>query len=138
MNKQGTGKRIVAWLIDFLIYFWGGIFLLYTVYGFEYERLVNPSIKNAYKPLLIVFIAWFLIVPAIKNLIFRNTSIGKRIFGLYIVTKETGEKPSVIKLIIRGIVSHFLYPIDALVFICKNGESLGDYITNTEVIKIEK
>ena len=49
MNKQGTGKRIVAWLIDFLIYFWAGIFLLYAVYGFEYERLVDPSIKNAYK-----------------------------------------------------------------------------------------
>ncbi len=74
-------------------------------------------------PLLFVF----------RDVIFKGRSIGKRIFGLYVLDKNTNESASIKQRIIRNLF-FFIYPVDGIIMIATK-ESIGDKICNTVVVK---
>lgn len=83
---------------------------------------------------LLDLISWiiFLLLYIIKDLLFKNQSIGKKIFNLYVVDKNNN-KPSPIKLVLRNILI-LLWELDViliLLFGCK----LCDFIFQTKVIE---
>lgn len=83
---------------------------------------------------LLDLISWiiFLLLYIIKDLLFKNQSIGKKIFNLYVVDKNNN-KPSSIKLVLRNILI-LLWELDViliLLFGCK----LCDFIFQTKVIE---
>lgn len=68
-----------------------------------------------------------------SDVIFKGRSVGKRIFGLYVLDKNTSEPLLLNKKIIRNIF-FFIYPIDGIILIATK-ESIGDKIVNTVVVK---
>lgn len=79
---------------------------------------------------LVIFTFLFLL----KDLVFRNASIGKRALNLEIL-KSDNTVPSVSTLILRNIFV-FLWPIDAILILA-NKRKIGDIIFKTKVVEKE-
>ena len=72
----------------------------------------------------------------LKDLLFRNASIGKRLFKLQMVSSETLEKASVGKILLRNLVESIgIVMIVDLVLMLLDKEKLADRICGTAVIK---
>lgn len=67
------------------------------------------------------------------DVIFKGRSIGKRIFGLYILNKITNEPASIEQRIIRNLF-FFIYPVYGIILMATK-ESIGDKVIKTVVIK---
>ena len=130
MNNKVFFQRIIAWIIDWNLSClpW----LLYTIIFMD--MLKYPSILNmGYLLILMLLVSLFPIVFVFRDLIFKGRSIGKRIFGLHILDKNTNEPASVKQKIIRNLF-FFIYPVDGIVLIATK-ESIGDKVVNTVVVK---
>ena len=68
-----------------------------------------------------------------RDVIFKGRSIGKHIFGLYVLDKNTNELASIKQRIIRNLF-FFIYPVDGIILIASK-ESIGDKAVNTIVVK---
>lgn len=72
----------------------------------------------------------------LKDLLFRNASIGKRLFKLQMVSSETLEKASVGKILLRNLVESIgIVMIVDLVLMLLDKEKLADRICGPAVIK---
>ena len=98
------------------------------------EYFIRPSLQNLgiiLGMMMLAFLWIFLIV--FRDLILRGRSIGKRIFGLYVLDKRTMEPASVGKRIVRNLF-FFAYLVDFFILLITK-ESIGDKITRTVVVK---
>lgn len=130
MNNNVRLRRIFAWVIDWNLS--GLPCLIYLFLFFDYFE--QPTLKNI--GFFLIYVLLFLLQPVVfvlKDVIFKGRSIGKRIFGLYVLNKNTNELASIKQRIIRNLF-FFMYPIDAIVLIFTK-ESIGDKIVNTIVVK---
>ena len=122
-------KRIVAWIIDWI--FCGIPSLLYS---YIFSAIVK-AFGQTHPLTLIGGIIFFLFVISyfglfiFRDVIFKGSSVAKRIFHLHVVDIDTNATPSISKLVIRNIFL-FIYPVDAIVLIA-TGRSLGDMASNT-------
>ena len=81
--------------------------------------------------MLLVFL--YPVTFVFRDVIFKGRSIGKRIFGLYVLDKNTNERAAIIQRIIRNLF-FFIYPVDGIILIVTK-ESIGDKAVNTTVVK---
>lgn len=121
--KPARFRRMLAWFLDL------GICL--TLPG----RLVTvlPLSANVQ-----IFAAAFAIFGGFAAFLCRDyllggRSIGKRILGLSVVDRQTGEAVTGGRLVLRNLF-FFLYPVDGG-FLLFSGRSLGERTTNTRVIR---
>ena len=122
-------KRMVAFIIDWYISFLPGLilFMFSMNQGVENEN-VSPLIMI---PCFIgIFGSFTLFV--LRDYIFKGQSLGKKIFGLTILDKDTLSTPKNRQLILKNIFL-FIYPIDGDILLA-TGESLGNRITDTVVV----
>lgn len=122
-------KRMVAFIIDWYISFLPGLilFMFSMNQGIENEN-VSPLIMI---PCFIgIFGSFTLFV--LRDYIFKGQSLGKKIFGLTILDKDTLSAPKNRQLILKNIFL-FIYPIDGVILLA-TGESLGNRITDTVVV----
>lgn len=124
-------KRIVAFIIDWnlcLLPFWTAMFLL--------VQLVKTNKETA--PIIIllclVLVLSAFAVLVLRDVIFRGRSIGKRIFKLHIIDANTKQEASAGKKIASNLF-FLLMEADAIVLLA-SGKSIGNYVTNTEVVPI--
>ena len=68
----------------------------------------------------------------LRDYIFKGQSLGKKIFRLTILDKNTLSTPKNWQLILKNIFL-FIYPIDGVILLA-TGESLGNRITDTVVV----
>jgi len=128
MQKAGFGKRLLAFLIDHIIMsvlFVGGFMAL-----FANDISRGPERVFALMPgfLFIVFFCY-----CFKDVF--GASIGKWATGLAVGSCDSWSftKPSLLRLIVRNILS-FLWPIELLaILFSKDGRKLGDKIARTDV-----
>lgn len=114
-------KRLVALLIDFILYM-----VLFNILCNEYF-IYNISLFNLFlKPKFIFCIVLFFL----KDLFFRNASIGKKIMKLEVRT-SSGEIPSKLVMILRNITI-LIWPIEILLIVLLNNR-IGDMIFKTVV-----
>ena len=122
-------KRMVAFIIDWYISFLPGLIL------FMFSMNQGVENENA-SPLIIIpcFIGIFgsFILFVLRDYIFKGQSLGKKIFGLTILDKDTLSTPKNRQLILKNIFL-FIYPIDGVILLA-TGESLGNRITDTVVV----
>ena len=122
-------KRMVAFIIDWYISFLPGLLL------FMFSMNQGVENENA-SPLIIIpcFIGIFgsFILFVLRDYIFKGQSLGKKIFGLTILDKDTLSTPKNRQLILKNIFL-FIYPIDGIILLA-TGESLGNRITDTVVV----
>lgn len=127
-------KRIWAFVIDWVIVFSIGIALTFLGPKFNWDYLRYPSIQmfSAYGVLFSALS--FLILPLIKDCLFRQASFGKWLLKLKVVCENSYDKPSVFNLMIRNIT--FYFPIVELFLLFFNkGKTIGDLISNTTVVE---
>ena len=121
--KPARFRRMLAWFLDL------GICLMLP------GRLVTvlPLSANVQ-----IFAAAFAIFGGLAAFLCRDyllggRSIGKRILGLSVVDRQTGEAVTGGRLVLRNLF-FFLYPVDGG-FLLFSGRSLGERTTNTRVIR---
>jgi uncharacterized RDD family membrane protein YckC len=119
-------KRLIGFIIDYIIIafiFSTTLFIIEKIYGVRISRLYNPLL------LLSPFIVFYY---GIQELLF-NTSIGKMVFKLKVVSAITNDKPTLMQVVIRSFSR--LIPIDIFFYIVKRPIGLHDIISKTVVIK---
>lgn len=110
-------KRLISIFIDYMICLYiSSPILFLDIIKFEYEVII----------ILILF--------SIKDLIFKNQSIGKKIMKLEIVNKEN-EKPNKLILICRNLTL-YIWPLEIILLLIFN-KRIGDILFNTQVVEIK-
>ena len=95
----------------------------------------RPSIQSmGYILIFMILVFLYPVTFVFRDVIFKGRSIGKRIFGLYVLDKNTNEPASIKQRIIRNLF-FFIYPIDGIILLATK-ESIGDKAVNTIVVKI--
>ena len=119
-------KRLIGFFIDFVI-----ILVIYSLFVSISAEIYNTRIDKIYSPLLVIspFIVFYY---SLQEYLF-NTSIGKLIFKLKVVSAITNEKPTFSQILIRSLSR--LLPIDIFFYLFKRPIGLHDIISKTLVIK---
>jgi uncharacterized RDD family membrane protein YckC len=124
-------KRFLAFIFDFafitLI-----AFVLFMLVG-----LIIPIDTDGYQNLMIVPLIIILIFYLfLGEIIFRDT-LGKYLFGIEVVDKESMVRPSLLSLCKRGLLK-IIFPVEGLVILLsKSKRRLGDFWAKTIVINKE-
>ena len=130
MNTNVRIRRIIAWIIDWILS--GLPCLLYTTIFMDVFQ--RPSFQNiGYILIFMLLVFLYPVTFVFRDVIFKGRSIGKRIFGLYVLDKNTNEPSSIKQRIIRNLF-FFIYPVDGIILIVTK-ESIGDKAVNTTVVK---
>ena len=130
MIKSVLFRRVLAFKLDVPVYAFPTMILVMFTGIFE----ASESALIVYIDfILLMFFAPLTIV--LRDLISKGRSFGKRVFELYIIDENTGERASRKQLIIRNLFL-IIYFIDGCVLIV-TGRSIGDRVTNTSVVKYE-
>ncbi len=116
-------KRILAAIIDFyIICFLSSTFICVFTLG---EFSITPFF-------IIVYLTISLLLLLFKDFMFKNTSIGKRIFKLK-VAKTDGTNLMIVDVIKRNIPIIILLPVEALLLIINN-RRIGDIWAKTSIV----
>lgn len=124
-NKETiTKKRILSFFIDFLIaIILSSIIILILIL---YFNMTNFNIMIEYYDYICMYLL-------LKDLVFRNKSIGKKIMHLEVRYKNN-KIPSIIVILIRDWILLGTCIIDWLLIILKK-TTIGDIICNTKVVE---
>ncbi len=114
-------KRLGAALIDHII------ILQYVICP---KIIISLMIQSQLLDIVSSVLFYFFFIT--KDLLFKNQSIGKRIFNLYVVDKNNN-KPNSIILILRNILI-LLWELDVFLILLF-GYKLCDFIFKTKVIE---
>lgn len=129
-QKKFIFKRIVAAIIDCLMLPSFIIFVFRLLLFFQ-----SPAFSNF--AVLGIAIIWF----SFKDLFFEGCAPGKKIFGLRVISKATGQKITARQGLIRNVllftplVALIGFPLELIVFLAQK-ERLGDRWAGTEVIRV--
>lgn len=128
MRKSVKSKRILAFIVDWCIVF--GICAAVATWG-ESATYDGELHFNTFR--LILAVVLYLALPIFRDLLIRNRSLGKFFIGLEVIDGD-GNKPNVVRLILRNIFSVFPF-IDFVLLVGTDDGTLGDRISKTYVIK---
>ena len=110
-------KRLISIFIDYMI-------SLYIMTPNLFLNIVNIKWEG-----IIILVSF-----SMKDLIFKNQSIGKKIMKLEIVNKEN-EKPNKLILICRNLTV-FIWPLEIILLLIFN-KRIGDILFNTQVVEVK-
>ena len=119
-------KRLIGFVVDFTI-----IMIVYSLTINVINEIYGARIDRMYHPVLLIS-PFILFLYSLQEYVF-NTSIGKTIFNLKIVSAKTNGKPTFIQIVVRSLIR--LIPFDAFFYISKRPVGLHDVISNTLVIR---
>ena len=106
MNTNVRIRRIIAWIIDWNLS--GLPCLIYTTIFMDVFK--RPSIQSmGYILIFMILVFLYPVTFVFRDVIFKGRSIGKRIFGLYVLDKNTNESASVKQRIIRNLFFFIYY-----------------------------
>lgn len=132
----GFWRRLLAAAIDFLILFVVTTPILLAIYGRRYFALVESGTAAGFWDFVIEYV-----VPAVAVIAFwrrYGATPGKMAVGAKIVDAQTGERPSIARLVLR----YFAYLVSALplflgflwIGISRRKQGFHDKIARTTVI----
>jgi uncharacterized RDD family membrane protein YckC len=129
-------KRIVAYLIDYII-LWILLLLLVGI-GYFITGYLSPKQNEIF-----VFVGIYIItftIPiyiALKDIVFRNASTGKKIMRIHVVSTNGNQMVLSRQLVSRNLFGLFLLPIE-FILILFGQTRMGDYYAKTEVVENTK
>mgnify|MGYP006111332851 CR=1 FL=1 len=118
-------KRFLGFLIDFTI-----IVIIYIVFVVTVGKLYDVNLDVLYNPVLLMS-PFMIFYYVIQEFLF-NTTIGKSVFKLMVISVNTGEKLTLSDVIIRTL-TRFI-PFDVFFFFSKRPVGLHDMISKTVVV----
>ncbi len=122
-------KRFLAFIIDWNITLLSTMLLFSLGPDFDF---INPSIKMFLNYTVILGVMILIVFPLLKDLLFKNASLGKKVLGLRIIDAKTGNKPRASQVVIRNLVFYLVF-LNAIVLLITK-RSLGDMISGTQVV----
>ena len=145
------GSRLIAWIIDTLIYVSGGIVGLIVGWTLEYlEDLLGADLSGvllimAFIVMIMPFIA--ILIVQIVLLVKRGQTIGKIAMKVRIVDSVTGAHPGwarlillrvIVQSILTGIpgVGFIYFIVDSLLIFREDRRTIHDMIAGTRVDKV--
>ncbi len=129
-NKVGVKfRRIGAAMIDWLLSGYIPMLLSVIVSVLFFSENNSKTMPFIFASMIILS---FPVLFILRDIVWKGRSLGKRIFGLVVLDRQTGEKAKVSQRFIRGIFMLLLY-IDALILLV-TGRSIGDMAANTVVV----
>ena len=128
-------RRMFADILDFFICFFLAEFIFIKLELFDDLNMYSSSVFELIMFYVVPYL-FFFILFALKDCIFRNASIGKKLFGIKIVytDKENNEKISFITHCKRSIPLIIL-PIEAFLLVIWGDKRLGDIWAKTKIIR---
>ncbi len=122
-------KRMLAFIID-----WNLIMLpLAAVFFVLIPPMTQyPDSAPLLLPLLVALMILFFGIFMFRDSIFGTRSLGKKLFGLRIIDKESCTIATRDQRIVKNLLA-FVYPIDA-VFLLLFGRTFGNMISKTNVV----
>lgn len=128
-------KRLIAIFIDYYVILFVGFLLAFIVVTTgqalnisNIEFSIDLIINRITMPISIIGLL-------LKDLIFKNKSLGKKIMKIE-VKKKNGQLPTSMELVLRNIF-YIIWPIEFVILIICN-QRIGDIILNTSVCNINK
>ena len=123
-------RRLLAWTID-----WNICGLPVIIIISVFHSLFQSNAFESQNTVAFIMPFVFALFPTLfvfRDLIIRGRSVGKRLTGLIILDKRTGEPIKSSKLIIRNLFLIILQ-IDAVILLV-SGQSVGDRVAHTAVV----
>lgn len=126
--SANKSNRFLALILDLFIL----SFLETAVIG----CIVTSEIDYIKVTSIMVQCLYFILVLT-KDLLFKNQSIGKKIFGIEIVDLKTRKSPKIWQLLVRNI---FIIPllIIEMLMVLFSDRRIGDIVCDTVVLKKQK
>lgn len=118
-------KRLISFIIDFFI-----IVVIYSITINLITKTYNIRLDKLFSP-LVIFAPFLIFYYFIQEYAF-NTSIGKLIFRLRVVSAIEYEKPTLTQVLIRSFIR--VIPIDLFFFFTKRPIGLHDIVSKTVVL----
>ena len=123
--------RLIGAFIDWTLTGFATLFmiaLVLTCSKIEDAHIANPSLL-----LILLLMLSYPTCFVLRDLIFGGRSLGKRILGLTILDKQTGEAPKKSALFVRNLFL-FIVHVDAVMMLV-TGLTLGDRAAHTVVVR---
>lgn len=131
-NTSGVKwRRLLAWVMDWNIIGFTVMLLLYT-----FSAVMNSISRFGTQGTLLIMMLIVLMYPVgfvFRDFIFAGRSLGKRMLGLMVIDRETGEQAKASKCALRSIFL-FILPLDAVIMLV-SGMTLGDRAAHTVVVR---
>ncbi len=135
-STKTTVKRAIAFVIDWNLILIISIALLISGGNFSIDYLLVPSTEMFSSAGVIIGLVCLIALPLLKDLLFKNASLGKLIMGLRVVDASSGKPAPVRSLIIRNI-TFYLPPVELIAFMT-NGRTIGDRLSGSTVVEKKK
>lgn len=120
------GRRYQGQFID------GLVSLVIFALGIYFVQMAGYNSDKGIIMVVLLSTGYFVFSDSLPN----GQSIGKRLLGIAVVSKTTGERCSVLQSLVRNIFTPFLGVIDAIIILGKKRQRLGDVMANTIVIDL--
>lgn len=126
-------KRLLAMFVDFFVI----VFIGTTWFGVLSDLLtfVTRGVIAIEPIFIVLFFAFYIVAILFRDCIFKNASVGKRIFKLQIVKTDETDL-TVMDLIKRNAPAVILHPVELFLLIFDESR-LGDRWAGTTVIGCE-
>jgi len=124
-------KRLIAFVID-----WNILLLPALIVASLVSRLMEKpgmTLTPIWMLLFVVAVLGSFAMIPLRDIIFCGRSLGKRIFGLYVVDKKTLEPISKSRRFVRTIF-FFLINWVEIILLLATGETLGDRVAAAQVL----
>ena len=123
-----NAKRAWASIIDYGII---GVIATFTLEGLQ--RVSVSFLDPTYVTLSVIAV-----LSLGKDIVFKNASVGKKLFGLYVISTEDGGVPKIGRLILRNLPLGWIFPVEFIMVYFAKHRRLGDMWVKTEVVVIPK
>ena len=131
-TKAVIFRRFIAFVIDWNVVFLISIGLFTLGPRFEVEYLLRPSIRMFSAYGVILGILAFIILPFIKDCLFKGASLGKLICGIKVYDNHNKETAKTGALILRNITFYIPF-VEMILCLCNKGRTLGDMVSSSHV-----
>lgn len=123
-------RRIFAFIVDWNIIGFSVLVMVALMPMFSPAK-ETPTTRGEFMLAFFVMMLFPLFI-ALRDLIWGGRSIGKRIFGLTILNRQTAEKAKAWQLFVRDL---FFFAVQGdLIVMLVTGRSIGDFLANTVVV----
>ncbi|MBQ4317464.1 MAG: helix-turn-helix domain-containing protein [Clostridia bacterium] len=124
-------RRLLAWVVDWNI-IGLTVMLLVSVFSAVMDS-ISKSDSTAVSVITMLLMLLYPICFVLRDLIFGGRSLGKRIFGLAVLDRQTGTQAKAGKCVLRNLFL-FIVQIDAIVMLI-SGSTVGDRVAHTVVVR---
>jgi len=125
-------RRSIAFLIDWnvILLICSGLF--FSGPRFELDYFLRPSIKMFSAFGVLLGLLSFVVLPLIKDCLFKGASLGKLICGIKVYDEHSKDTAKGVSLILRNLTFYIPF-IEMIVALCNNGRTLGDMLSSSYV-----